>query len=72
MVRILSNASIKSLHDDSSKTIILILESLSMHSPVEFLDFVSEFVWALEGFTFLFFFNLSIRHFIFMLVLFFF
>lgn len=57
MVRILSNASIKSLHDDSSKTIILILESLSMHSPVEFLDLVTEFIWALEGFTWLHFFN---------------
>lgn len=49
MLRILLNPDIKSLHSNSTKIIILILETFSVSNHFDFFSLVSEIILSLEG-----------------------
>ena len=52
MLRILSNADVKVLHQNSNKIVSLILETFSLNSPVDFLGLVTEIINTLKGFIY--------------------
>ena len=49
MLRILLNPEIKSLHSNSTKIIILMLETFSVSNHFDFFSLVSEIILSLEG-----------------------
>ena len=49
MLLILANPDIKSLHVNSCKIIILILETYNINSKFEFFKLISELIFTLEG-----------------------
>ena len=49
MLRILTNPKVKSLHSDSCKIVVLILEKFSLNSQYEFFNLIIELILTLEG-----------------------